>query len=113
MIRYFNLLRPPIARMESASTLSPFYQQVAIYLAVVLGILAVPLIKDVALTIPDALSVRNVIVALVIGLAIFPTAYRNAFDTTAPLLSQAGVAIMTGIGWQNIVDTTLKASGRG
>jgi hypothetical protein len=110
-LKYFDLFQARPARTEFAPTLPPAVRQAVIYVSVVIGILAVPLIKNYAMAVSDAFTLRNIIIALVVGLAIFPTAYRNAFDRNAPLLSQAGVSVMTGIGWQNILDTAMKATG--
>lgn len=110
MLKYFNLFAPRPARLESATSLPSGVRQAVIYLSVVIGILAVPLIKNYALAIEDVFGLRHIVIALVVGLGLFPAAYRNAFDPSAPLLSQAGVSVMTGIGWENIIQTAMKGS---
>ena len=116
MIGYFDLMRrkpaDQVARLEVApSSGEPLVRQGVIYLSLVVGILVVPLIKDLTLSVGDAFSLRNIIIAGVTGIALFPAAYRNAFDPNAPLLSQAGLSVMAGFGWENVVHTAIKASG--
>ena len=111
MFAYFDLMRTKrIARTEAGSSLGPMIRQLVIYASVVVGIMVLPLIRDAALGVSDAFTIRNLIVALVVGLALFPAAYRNAFDQNSPLLSQAGIAVMCGFGWENVVHTAIKAT---
>lgn len=110
-MNYFDLFARRPARVQAAPSLPSFLRQLVIYASVVVGILVLPLIRDVALSIDAAFSWRNVIIALVVGLGIFPTAYRNAFNQDSPLLSQAGVAVMAGFGWENVFKAAAKATG--
>jgi hypothetical protein len=111
MLSYFNLFRPKAAQIEAAPALPAVWRQLAIYGSVIIGVLVLPLIQNAALSVPQAFALRNVLIALVVGLGIFPTAYRSAFDPNSPLLSQAGVAVMTGFGWENLFHAAVKAAG--
>ncbi|MBV8795814.1 MAG: hypothetical protein JO136_12855 [Hyphomicrobiales bacterium] len=112
MLSYFDLFHPKPAQLNTAPSLAPVWRQFIIYGSVIAGILVLPLIQNAALAVPAAFSLRNILIALVVGLGIFPTAYRSAFDPNSPLLSQAGVAIMTGFGWENLLHAAVKATGQ-
>jgi hypothetical protein len=109
MLSYFDLLRARPARIQAGPALPAIWRQLIIYGSVIIGILVLPLIQSAALSVSEAFAWRNVLIALVIGLGIFPTAYRNAFDPNSPLLSQAGVAVMTGFGWENLFHAAVSA----
>ncbi len=109
MLTYFDLFRLGPAKLQNAPSLAGVWRQLIIYGSVIIGILVLPLIQNAALSVPEAFTLRNVLIALVVGLGIFPTAYRNAFDANSPLLSQAGVAVMTGFGWENLIHAAVSA----
>jgi len=111
MASYFDLFARKAAKIESGPALAPVWRQLIIYASVVVGILVLPLIQNAALAVADAFNFRNVLISLVVGLGIFPTAYRSAFDQNSPLLGQAGVAAMTGFGWENLIHAGVKATG--
>lgn len=49
--------------------------------------------------------------ACIIAIMVFPGVYKKAFDPEKPLFIQICVIFTTGIGWQAVAGTALKAAG--
>jgi hypothetical protein len=47
--------------------------------------------------------------ACVTSAIIFPAVYRKAFDADSPLLVQLGPIFASGLGWQSLMATAIKA----
>jgi hypothetical protein len=48
--------------------------------------------------------------ALVTSILIFPAVYRKAFDDDAPLIVLLGPIFASGLGWESLMGTVLKAA---
>jgi hypothetical protein len=50
--------------------------------------------------------------AIIVGLIIFPSVYRGAFDPDKPIFLQLCAIFAAGMGWQSLLHTTLTAAQR-
>jgi hypothetical protein len=51
--------------------------------------------------------------AAVVGVVVFPAVYRNAFNPDKPLFVQLCAIFTAGLGWESLLGTALRMSGRG
>ncbi len=47
--------------------------------------------------------------SLIVGLIIFPSIYRGAFDPSKPVIVQIGPIFAAGLGWESLFGTALEA----
>jgi hypothetical protein len=57
--------------------------------------------------------VGYVLFALITGVVIFPSVYRNAFDSAKPLVVQLAAIFAAGMGWQTLLGTAARATAEG
>jgi hypothetical protein len=82
------------------------------YLALISGVAVQPFFESYQQTqqwnIHGALE--RLAFAIVVGLVIFPSVYRGAFDPDKPIFLQLCAIFATGMGWQSLLHTTLTAA---
>ncbi len=49
--------------------------------------------------------------AIFVGTVIFPAVYKTAFDPTKPIFVQLCAIFTSGLGWQALLQTAVKAGG--
>ena len=84
---------------------APVYPQ---YLALVLGILAEPFIRqyinEAGFAFDAAAFGMRTIFAIIMGIVILPAVYKNSFDIEKPLLVQLAAIFTAGIGWKTLFE---------
>jgi hypothetical protein len=110
VLRYFDL-RPGADLAQSRALGKPDVPWLAQYIALVLGVVVQPYLQafqTTGLWRPDGIFIRIVPAAL-IGLAVFPAAYRRSFDPHTPGFVQFCTIFLSGMGWQSLLPTLAKA----
>ena len=108
-IRYFDLFSYSrtlaLKGLADGAQRASFGWQVALYVALVLGIFAKGYLEYLAgkagAPIP---SLARLAVAVIAGIVAFPGAYRSAMDGNNPGLVQLSVTFTTGLGVKTLVD---------
>jgi hypothetical protein len=116
VIKYFDLAsetRPggAYAVSDGVAKPAPWWPQ---YIALVAGIIAQPPFEKFRNTHQwDLSSVPSWIpFALIVGILVLPAIYKNAFDPTKPIFVQLCTIFASGIGWQALLQTVVKAAGK-
>ncbi|MDR3511722.1 MAG: hypothetical protein P4L73_08815 [Caulobacteraceae bacterium] len=120
LIRYFDLQsgqRPDVAKGQAGEVGKPAYAPVLPqYGALALGVLVQPLLDRYVQSGDVAGAFHNfwvrVVGSGVIAIVILPGVYKNAFDPTRPLLVQLAALFTSGVGWQALFGSAIKATGR-
>jgi len=116
VIRYFDLQserRSLLPRGQAAgdSPHAPVFPQ---YGALTLGVLVDPFLrKYIASGVFDfdfAFFVGRTSFALLMAIVLLPAVYRNAFDPDKPILVQLCALFVSGLGWQSLFQTAVKAT---
>jgi hypothetical protein len=114
IIRYFDLAsetRPggAYAVADGGAKPASWWPQ---YVALVAGIIVQPPFEHFRNTHQwDMASVPSWIpFALIVGVLILPAIYKNAFDPTKPIFVQLCTIFASGIGWQALLQTAVKAA---
>ncbi len=128
IMRYFDLNQPlpegggaavkPMVDLGKIPAIPPVVislaWQVGIYFAVILGILASHFMdayragKDFTITLP------LLVFALIVGIVVFPAAYKSAqLQQSQPTLVQLALVFTSGMGYQALFATAIKAVGGG
>ncbi len=83
------------------------------YLALVAGIIVQPPFEHFRNSTPHEWALSAVPswipFALIVGVVVFPALYKNAFDPTKPMFVQLCAIFTSGLGWQVLLQTALKA----
>ena len=116
VIRYFDLAsetRPKkaISVADGAGKPAPWIPQ---YIALVLGIVVQPPFEHFRNTNPHVWAFQSIPAwipfALIVAVVIFPALYKNAFDPTKPIFVQLCTIFASGLGWQALLETAVKAA---
>lgn len=112
LIRYFDLASMQrTSSAESASANSP--PVIRQYLALLFGIVAQRFFATYQTT--GSWSLGGfwgwLVAAIIIAICIFPSVYKNALDPTRPLFVQLCMIFASGMGWQSLFQTAMKATG--
>lgn len=109
LVRYFDLFYTP--HVLTAGTPRPtsgvmgIIRELLVYLGLIIGVMVEPLIPTIndpsMKDISAAFAWPRALGAAIIALAIFPQVYKSALDRDQPVLAQAGVVLMAGIGWRS------------
>lgn len=111
LTRYFDLQtrRERSVDKGSSSRVLTWWPQ---YLALVSGVALQPFFEAYQQTqrwnIHGALG--RLVFAVIVGLIIFPSVYRGAFDPDKPIFLQLCAIFAAGMGWQSLLHTTLSAA---
>lgn len=85
------------------------------YLALVLGIGVQPFLAAYQAT--GKWSLLGlwgwVVFAVIVGLIIFPSVYKNSFDTSKPIFVQFCMIFAAGMGWESLLSTAGTVAGAG
>lgn len=116
LIRYFDLASE--TRGEGASVVSEEGQKAAPwipqYIALVLGITLQPPFEHFRNSTPHEWGWGATQIwipfALIVGIVIFPAIYKNAFDANKPIFVQLCAIFASGLGWQALLQTAVKAA---
>lgn len=86
------------------------------YVALALGILVQPPFEHFRNTNPHQWDLSSitwgwVVFAIFVGTVIFPAVYKAAFDPTKPIFVQLCAIFTSGLGWQALLQTAVKAGG--
>jgi hypothetical protein len=108
VLKYFDLvseLRPryATATAEREKSLHWLPQYVALFL----GILVQPFLATYQATGSWDLSgfTGRIFFSLIVGIIIFPSAYKSAFDPQKPMFVQLCVILASGMGWESLLKT--------
>jgi len=111
LIRYFDLApvnsRGGVGQVRP--TLLPWWPQ---YLTLVIGITIQPFFEGYQRTSHWQVAgpAGRVAFALVVGLLIFPSVYKGAFDPDKPIFIQLCAIFASGMGWQSLLHTATTAT---
>ncbi|MGA9120467.1 MAG: hypothetical protein WB699_13980 [Bacteroidota bacterium] len=77
------------------------------YIALVLGILIQPLLRTFQAThLWDFSGFTSwILFSLLVGLIVFPAAYKSSFEPDKPLFVQFCIILTSGMGWESLVKT--------
>lgn len=115
IIRYFDLVSD--LRPEGAVGTARGKQLPAVlpqYIAVVLGILIQPFLATYQLTGMWNFEgiLGRALFALLVGIVILPSVYKNSFDREKPIFVQLCLLFVAGMGWESLFNTAISAVGR-
>jgi hypothetical protein len=112
IMHYFDLA-PASSRGHGADqvrpTLLPWWPQ---YLTLVLGITIQPFFEAYQKTSHWEINgpIGRVVFALIVGVLIFPSVYKGAFDPDKPIFIQLCAIFAAGMGWQSLLHTAATAT---
>jgi hypothetical protein len=108
---YFDLRSPKVQTMgvKRPTTVLSCWPQ---YAALVTGIVAQPFFAEYQLT--HNWNLHGVggraIFSVIVGIIVFPSVYKNAFDPDKPIFVQLCAIFAAGMGWQSLLHTTMAAA---
>lgn len=113
LVRYFDLAsatRPQGTEPVAGQGKAPVIPQ---YVALFLGIAVEPLFDSYRITHEWNFGVFPgwLLFSVIAALLIFPAVYRNAYEPTRPVFVQLCSIFASGVGWQALLQTAVKASG--
>ncbi|MEH2552359.1 hypothetical protein V1283_009004 [Bradyrhizobium sp. AZCC 2262] len=115
VIAYFDLQSErrsnvPVGHSSDKHEYAPVVPQ---YLALALGVLTDPFLRNYIAAGAFNFSLQTAggrsIFALLIALVLLPAVYRNAFDPDRPISVQLCALFVSGLGWQSVFQTAVKA----
>lgn len=110
LIRYFDLTPLERGAQPRHPVLLPWWPQ---YLTLVLGISVQPFFEAYQRTSRWDVNgpVGRLVFALIVGVLIFPSVYKGAFDPDKPIFTQLCAIFAAGMGWQSLLHTAAVTAG--
>jgi hypothetical protein len=104
MLKSYFDLTPRERGPQTGVVLLPWWPQ---YLTLVLGITIQPFFEAYQQTAHWEVSgaIGRFAFAIIVGLLIFPSVYRGAFDSEKPIFTQLCAIFAAGMGWQSLLHT--------
>ena len=101
---YFDLSPKERGAEPQKPSLLPWWPQ---YLTLVLGITVQPFFEAYQKTAHWDIHgpIGRFIFALIVGILIFPSVYKGAFDPEKPIFTQLCAIFAAGMGWQSLLHT--------
>jgi hypothetical protein len=110
LTRYFDLTPKERGPEPTHAVLLPWWPQ---YLTLVLGVTVQPFFEAYQRTSHWDVNgpMGRFVFALIVGVLIFPSVYRGAFDPDKPMFTQLCAIFAAGMGWQSLLHTAAATAG--